>query len=253
MTESGFFDGIPHVELPWRDTKVFSPTLYYDVRMLTAFFMAPLQRVRTVLPSKRLHPLRVTPWHGIVYVAAYEYRESDIGPYNELGIVIPVSLNRPSPVFTGVLLPVPAEPDGYLLHLPVTTEIARDLGVEHAAYPKFLADIDFKEEGQWVSCRLTEAGQHILTLTVRKGNPRPAPRYRLHPVNLRAGRLLRPTAICSERQESVSRKASDVKLELGDHRISQELRDLRVGRVLQSGYTPSMQIILTPVLETFAA
>jgi hypothetical protein len=201
MKESGFFDGVKQARVPWRDTLVFSPTFYQDVRMLTAMFMAPLEGVRALLPSKRLHPYRPTPRQSVVYISAYEYRASDIGPYNELGISIPVSLDRPSPVFTGLLWPAPAEPDGYVLHLPVTTEIACALGIESGAYPKFLADIEFKEEGDWVSCRLSEAGQHILTLAVRKGQLRPVPRRRLWPINASAGRLLRSLSIMAERQE----------------------------------------------------
>jgi hypothetical protein len=252
MKASEFFDGVMQIQVPWRDTSIGVPVFYQDARMLSAMFLAPLQGVRAQLPSKRLHPFRVTPWHSVVHISAFEYRACDIGPYNELGISIPVSLDRPSPVFTGLLRPVPAEPDTYILHLPVTTEIACTLGIESGAYPKFLADIEFKEEGDWVSCRLSEAGQHILTLTVRKGQPQPVPRSRMHPINARAGRLLRPTLIYAEREVSTSRNTGDAKLELGDHRISQELRDLHLGRMVGCQYTPSMQTILTPVLESFA-
>lgn len=252
MKASGFFDGVTQVQVPWRDTSVGVPWFYQDARMLTAVFLAPLEKVSLLLPSKRLYPLRVTPWHTLVLIAAYEYRACDIGPYNEVGISIPVSLDRPSPVFTGLLWPVPAELDTYFLHLPVTTEIACTLGIEAAAYPKFLADIEFKEDGDWVSCRLGEAGQHILTLTVRKGQPQPVPRSRMHPINARGGRLLRSLSIVAEREESTSRNTGDAKLELGDHRISQELRDLHLGRMVECRYTPSMQFILTPVLESFA-
>jgi hypothetical protein len=71
-----------------------------------------------------------------------------------------VSLDHPSPVFTGILWPVPAEPDTYILYPPVTTEIACTLGIESGAYPKFLANIECQEDGDWVSCRLSETGQH---------------------------------------------------------------------------------------------
>ncbi|MHB9031718.1 MAG: acetoacetate decarboxylase family protein, partial [Anaerolineae bacterium] len=198
MQASGFFDGVPQVQYSWRDTLVNSPVFYQDARMLIAAFLAPHEKVNHLLPTKRLVPLRVTPWHTLVFIAAYEYRASDIGPYNEVGISVPVTLERPSPVFTGLLWPLPAELNTYLLHLPVTSEIACALGVETAAYPKFLADIIITEEGDRVSCRLSEAGQHILTLTVRKGQPKPVPRSRMYSLNARGSRLLRTCSI-SER------------------------------------------------------
>jgi hypothetical protein len=251
MRASPFFEGVAHIPFTWQNMTVFGPTFYYDVGMLSAQFLTPLAGLRPLLPSRRLHPLRITPWHGIVDVMAFEYRDCDIGPYNEVSIAIPVTLDRPSPPLTGLVWPIPVEPDGYIVHLPVTTEIARGLGVETAAYPKFLAGIAFQEEGGWLSARLSEQGQHILTLAVRQGPLAYSPRYRIHPINARGRRLLRPMVIFDEREEFVSRNPGDVRLELGDHRISQQLRDLHLGRALECQYTPRMQTILTPVLESF--
>lgn len=134
MRDAPFFQGVPQHAIPWRGSTVMSPSFYYDFTMLTAMFLAPLRGLAALLPSRRLYPLRITPWHGVLYLAAYEYRDTDIGPYNEVAISIPVSMDRPSIPFTGILWPRPAEPDGFLVHLPVTTAIAMDLGVESAAY-----------------------------------------------------------------------------------------------------------------------
>ena len=45
----------------------------------------------------------------------------------------------------------------------------------------------------------------------------------------------------------------DVVLEVGDHEISEEIRELNLGRVLMYGHCPQAQGILTPVIESFAA
>ena len=253
MNPSAFFDGVTQFQIPWRDTTVSTPTFYQDVRMLETVFMAPLETVTALLPSKCLHPWRVTPWHSVVDISAIEYRECDIGPYNEVSLSIPVSLDRPTPVFTGLFRKIPDESDGYVMHLPVTTEIAMTLGIGLLGLPKFLADIEFKEEGDWVSCRLSKSGQHILTLAGRKGRLQPVPRSRVHLIGARGERLLRCLAIFAEGEASVSKNPGDVRLELGDHRISQQLRDLRLGRMVLSQYTPRAQLTLAPVLESFAA
>jgi len=252
MNTSEFFDGIVQAQALWRDTTVRSPLFYQDVRMLAVSFVAPLKKVSTLLPSKRLYPLRVTPWHTIVLIIAYEYRACDIGPYNEVAILTPVSLDHKSPLFTGLLRPIPAEPHLYIFHLPVTTEIACELGIEVGGYPKFIADIEFKEERDCVSCCLSDTGQHILTVTVPKGNPRPVPRLRTYPVNARSGRLLQSVCIVSEREESSIKNPRNAKLELGDHQISQQLKDLHLGKIGRCQYVPYMQMILSSVLESFA-
>jgi hypothetical protein len=69
---------------------------------------------------------------------------------------------------------------------------------------------------------------------------------------VRDGRLLCWLAIQARGEKAVSKNAADLKLEPGDHRIAHELLDLHLGRVTQGEYEPAAQLILTPVLETFA-
>lgn len=199
-----------------------------------------------------MHPIRISPGRGLLSVSAYEFRESDIGPYNEVSISVPFTLDVATPMFTGILRKGPAEPRTYIHHLPVTTEIARAAGVELGSYPKFLAHIDFERESGWVTCRLAEGEQHILTLVGRELDTRPAPRSRAHAFTARDGRLLRSEVISSERGLAMSSDASDARLELGDHPISKELEGLSIGRVLSYQYAPEYQTILMPVIESFA-
>ena len=251
MGEQDFFRGIAHTEVPWGERTIWVPVFYYDVMSIGAQFLAPLDRVKALLPSPRMHPLRVTPWHGLVAISAYAYRDCDLGPYNEVSIGIPFSLDKPSPAFVGTLFKMRGIPKAYVHHLPVTTEIARAAGVEFAGYPKFVADIAFEEQGDWVSCRLSEEGTHILTLTCRKQALAPAPRYRMH-IFTAQERLLRCEIVLSGRDLASGRSPSDVRLELGDHAISQELDELQIGKLVGYQYTPQYQAILMPVVESYA-
>jgi len=126
MREMAFFREIEHVELPWGERSIHCPEFYYDAMMLGAQFLAPTEQVKALLPSERIHPLRVVPWRSIVSVTAFEYRDSDIGPYNEVSIGIPFTLDAASPLFTGTLRKGPEAPRVYVHSLPVTTQIARD-------------------------------------------------------------------------------------------------------------------------------
>lgn len=253
MRNTAFFQQIEHVEVPWGSRTIHCPVFYYDVMTLAAQFLAPIQKVEALLPSSRMHPLRVTPWHCIVNISAFEYRDCDIGPYNEVSIGVPIVLDDPSPVFTGILRKPPVEPKLYIHHLPVTTEIARAAGVEFAGYPKFLAEIAFEREDGWVTCHLREAGSHILTLAGREGALSSVSRSRIHPITVREGHVLRCELIVSERRQAGGRDAADVRLELGDHPIAGEVRGLSLGRLLAYQYAPQHQAILTPVIESFVA
>lgn len=248
--DTEFFKEIAHADILWRETTISCPVFYYDVTSLSAQFLASTRQVRASLPSPRIHPLRITPWHCVVLVAAFEYRDSDIGPYNEVSIAVPFTLDEPGPMLTGILRKPPSEPNLYIRHLPVTTEIARSAGVELGGYPKFLADITFAREGPTITCRLEESGRHILSLTGREEAPRSVPRERFYLMTTRAGFLLRCALVLSERSET--NRPGTIQLELGDHPIAEEVRGWQLGRVLASTYAPQHQAILTPMFESFA-
>ncbi|MBN3922529.1 acetoacetate decarboxylase family protein [Nostoc sp. NMS4] len=249
MQNTDFFQQIKQVEIPWGSTKIFLPVFYYDVATLSVQFLASIKKVSQFLPSRRMHPFRVTPWHCVVSISAFEYRDSDIGAYNEVSIAVPVILDGSSPLFIGTRHKVPQV---YIHHLPVTTEIARDLGVEFAGYPKFLANIDFERDGKWVRCHLKQANQSIFTLTAQEGTLQNVPRSRMQPITVRSGYLLRCELIVSERQQMSHQGASGVSLELGEHSIAEELKQWKLGKIIGYQYAPQHQAILTPVIESFS-
>ena len=146
MRNSDFFQQIAHVDVPWGDRTISVPLFYYDISAIGVAFLTPLDKIRKLLPSPCMHPLRVTPWHGMTTINAYEYRDCDLGPYNEVAVGFPITIDQASPVFTGLVRKLPGVPKVYVHHLPVTTEIARDAGVEFANYPKFVASIAFEKK-----------------------------------------------------------------------------------------------------------
>jgi hypothetical protein len=222
MTQEDFYNEIEHREIPWGERVIWVPIFYRDVMSFGALFLASSERLKALLPSSRMFPYRITPWHGVLSVSVFEFRDCDFGPYNEVSISIPFTLDKATPMFTGIVRKGPHEPQLYIHHLPVTTEIALAAGVEFAGYPKFLASIEFEREAEWVTCRLAQGERHILTLAGRKLDLQDAPRSRRHVFTMRNGRLLRSETILSERGLAVSRNASHVRLELGDHPIAGE-------------------------------
>ena len=173
-----FFDGMEQIDLYVGDFKGKAPVFYRDARGFSAVFPANLLALRKLRPDKRLVPAQIFPGIGAVQLGAFEYRDTDVGPYNEFGVVIPLN--------SGQFLQVPAynilrqllqmEMHGYILHLPVTTEVARRGGVDYFNFPKFLASIDYTDAQDSVTCELAEQGELILRL---KGRKLPAKRRRV--------------------------------------------------------------------------
>jgi hypothetical protein len=149
-----------------------SPVLYFRDDAFGLFYTADKHAVESLMPSKRLHPVRLPGNRALVGVIAFNYLETSFGPYGEVGIVVPVVHGqKPPPLLIPALLEGRYPGFGSLvIHLPVTSQAARDAGRGEWGYPKFVADMRFSITPEAMTCDLSEGDRHILTLhVVRQG------------------------------------------------------------------------------------
>lgn len=211
------------------DTKsgpVDLPIKYYRDDSFMGLFSAAYEPVRALLPSNRLHPIRVPNGRVVVIIIAFHYWDTDLGPYGEVGIAIPCT-NKERCVS---LLPLLAEGrfsgwGGFVLHLPVTSRVARDVGRSLWGYPKFVADMDFVKDPAYQSVELWEEEKHILTLKVEQQgiilkDNRPLISYSV--LNDKLIKTIVPVRSIYQLQLCPKFDA----LELGDHPVAQELKSL---------------------------
>lgn len=164
---SPFFEDVPQIDVQMAGTAAKLPIFYYDGSCQTAVFPARLARLRSLLPDPRFVPARLAPGLGAVAVSCFEYRDTDIGPYNELAIAVVLSPPGAAPNLPGRALLNGLrrrQLHAWVHHLPVTTEIARDGGVRFYNYPKFVAKIEFEEADGRRRCHLAEGEETILEL-----------------------------------------------------------------------------------------
>lgn len=251
MRDLSFFKHVDHPQVEYQIRPFHMPVFYYDVTAVMVGFLTPLDKVRALLPSARMKPLRATPWHTVTVIAGFEYRDCDAGPYNEVAITFPFTMDQSAPIFTGLLRHIAAGPMAYVYKLPVTTEIARQFGVDFYNFPKFIADIDFRREEGWIHCHLSKGGQSILTLSSKMLPVKPSGRWRFDCFSARDDRILRSEVTVNVRQQGISRNPKDVQLELGDESLAQELRNLKLGRMVHLQYLPACQTILSGVVESY--
>ncbi len=171
MRNSPFFEGVVQEDVAIAGEPAKVPIFYYEGTSITAVFPAHFGALKRLMPDRRYVPARLAPGIGSVGITAFEYKDTDIGSYNELAIAIPLndppySLNLPGKALIQSMRR--GQLHAYVHHLPVTTEIARAGGVDFYNYPKFIAKIDFHESGDRRECRLAEGEEHILTLNGKK-------------------------------------------------------------------------------------
>ena len=145
------------------------PILYYRDDFFALFFTASFEKIKAAMPSPNLHPVRAGRDRAMLGVGAYNYIDTTIGPYGEIGVVIPVVYGRKPLPFLPALLEARWPNFGLLvMHLPVTRIEARDAGRGQWGYTKFMADMHFTITPEYNEVKMDEEGQHILTMRVMK-------------------------------------------------------------------------------------
>ncbi|MCC6751643.1 MAG: acetoacetate decarboxylase family protein [Deltaproteobacteria bacterium] len=225
-----FFDGTR----PGRPVSVGSasfelPIQYYRDDAFVLFFPAPLAALERALPTPRLKPVPLLPGRGAVAIAAFNYLNTSIGPYGEVAVAIPVTLDRRAPPLVGALLESRFPSLGlFVCHLPVTHLVARDAGRGIWGYPKFVADMRFEYTPERLGCSLSEEGQHILSVEVARGGlcveeRRPIVTYTVK------GRELVRTIIPARGTARLNLGARGCSLRLGEHPVAESIRALGLG------------------------
>ncbi|OXI28941.1 acetoacetate decarboxylase [Burkholderia sp. AU16741] len=138
-----FFRRIPKRQMMSRVGPTWAPNFYYRSSSIQLLFLAPLERLRTMLPVP-LEPLRALPGYGLVALTFFSYAVCDNDPYDEVSVA--VVIRRPGAKGSHALELIDSMRRrsffAHVLALPVTTEIARVRGVHGYQLPKWLADID---------------------------------------------------------------------------------------------------------------
>lgn len=222
------------------------PVIYHEAFVVAGIFLAPTLKLRDLLPTSKLVPAEVFPGKGLLAFMAADYRDSSIGPYRELGIAVPARY-RPRtnpPLVPALRMAASISFEAFVWQLPVTTEVALHAGIDIWGYPKFLAEIDFQEDETHVTCSLTEKGEHILTLKVKKSLPKLKTYFDLNTYTVKDRELLFTSIQGISGSLGRSFAPGTAQLLLGEHGLSRKVREIAPGRSIQSLYIPRARMIL---------
>lgn len=250
MRSQGLFEGVEQRSLTIGGQHTALPIFYRDAGALIAVFPARMAALREALPSTRFEPARLAPGLGAIGLACFEYRDSDVGVYNEVAIVIMLNDRRHGANVSGRSLTRNVrrgEFDVFVHHLPVTTELARDAGIRFWNYPKFIADIEFGAESDAILCTLSHAGERIFTL---RGAALPTPQVGerwLHSFTWMDGRPQRGDVSINAHMLGSSWRLGAATVDPGRHPIGRELAGMLVSkRSIHYQRMPQYEAILHP-------
>ena len=111
------------------------PIRYFDAQLLIATYLVDYGRASALLKNTGVIAVPQGVGQALVAFGCFQYRRTDIGPYNEVGLTVLAAAPKS---------PVPAL---YVVHLPVDTASANRAGHEIWGYNKFVASIDIADSG----------------------------------------------------------------------------------------------------------
>lgn len=131
--------------------KIDLPILYYDNSNFLALYEVELEKAAPLLNSKLVDVARFPGGKALVALALYEYRETAVGIYNEVGVAIatvPAGTAQPKHPWLAMYEALDRRMLGLtVIDLPVTTAAACAAGKEVWGFPKFITDISFSLSG----------------------------------------------------------------------------------------------------------
>jgi len=247
-----FFDNWVRWKFERNGTVEILPFFYYDAFAFTAIYSASSMKVRDILPLPEMNLVEIFPGRCLVAFTAFEYRRTDGPPYNEVSIAFLITYKRPQiPGFTVSRMLLTRVYITYVWQLPVTTEEARAGGVDLFGYPKFIADIEFYDDRDWVTCSLSENGREILQLSGKKLESKRGKRTRYLSYNVEKGTPLIAEFLVNPKMFAQAIGGGTARLELGsDHPISDSLKQMELSkRAILYQYIPTTELILFPAIN----
>jgi hypothetical protein len=172
-----------------------------------------------------------------VLLYCIEYRITDIGPYNEVGLTVLAAAPGD---------PIPAN---YVVNLPVTTAVASRAGREIWGYNKFVAAIDVKSDGKNFSTILRDTDAEMIgSLEGRRGASVPTPPTDILTFTLHQGRLIKTVIRVLTPSSSSSGENFVFKIGTSSHPMTSNLRTVALdgARPVLVHYTDPFQALLFP-------
>lgn len=253
----------PQLDLSWFKTlektrkdigfESWSPNFYYDNSKVTVIYTADLERLNALMPAEvleQVQPLQVWPGRGLVALTGYAYHYCDNDSYNEISLAI--ITNKPGDSNLGLISLASQGMDkdfwGYVLKLPVDTELARVRGVVGYNLPKWLTGIEYHENDDSVSYEVMDAetGQVDFVLQTRKLAVSEEQELVTNSfTNIdHQGALTYGYAVSRQLRHGSSMSDENVTLTLGDGSFTRYLKSLDLGEMVRYDYVPSFQSAL---------
>lgn len=191
------------------------PCIVRDASSGSAMYMVDRDAAKALCPDA-FEPVEAAPGKTQVTIVIVDYRDNDLGDYDEVGIVFFVK-PKDDPE---------AEMGSYIYKLPVNQSFTCEAGCRIWGFPKTVEELEFSYTDDSATCSLTMGGQHVLTLTVPRGGDGESGESEAVGYTLIEGVPHSNVFSRGGTGEKTTPGGDGIELVLGDHPLADELRSL---------------------------
>ena len=191
------------------------PAVVRDASSGTAMYMVDAAAAQALIPDA-FEVAEAAPGKTQLTIVIVDYRDNDLGDYDEVGIVFFV---RPAGKADAPL-------GSYIYKLPVNQRFTCEAGCTIWGFPKTVEEIEFRYADDSATCELSMDGQHVLTLTVPRGGDGSTPDEAAVGYTILEGVPHQNEFVRGGTGEQTLPGGDGVALELGSHPLADELRSL---------------------------
>jgi hypothetical protein len=218
-------------EYVFEGKRVTLPVTVRDASSASATYLVSAAAAQALIAPEDLVVAQVAPGRTLFSVAAIDYRDNDLGDYNEVSLAFFVharSANGGRGRLPGRLANAAAflrsRLPTYIHRLPVNQSFTCAAGRGIWGFPKTIEQIDFEKTETRSRCTLVCDGRHVLTLSMARGGGTRIPDAEMITYS-RIDGATHSTRFVSG-AEGVGIHLGGATLELGTHPIADELRSL---------------------------
>ena len=145
--------------------EVTLPCIVRDASSGNAMYMVPAEAAQKLIPGDAFEVMEVAPGQAQLILGIIDYRDNDLGDYNEMAIIFLVK-------------PKGAEADAagtFIYKLPVDQAFTCEAGSTIWGFPKTVQQIDMEYRTDRASLKLVYDGVHALTLSLPRGGSKSLP------------------------------------------------------------------------------
>jgi hypothetical protein len=220
---------------------VTMPVQVRDASTGVATWLLPARAVQRLVPDA-FEVATVLPGRTPVAIAVIDYRDNDLGDYDEVSItcfVRPRGAPRGLPWVGALRDLVRGRLGTYIWKLPVNQAFTCEAGRTIWGFPKSVETIELRYESDSLRCRLEMDGEHVLTLSLPRGGARTMPDTET--VTYTAIEGVAHRTRFTQGGSGMGFRLGGARLELGPHPVADALRSLGLpGPALMTMWTERM-------------